>query len=213
MIEGARTCRLLTSLFAALAVVGGGVLLGGAAPEPSPAPQRWELQIEPGPLRIASVETEDDDTGLYLYFTYTVTNKSGQSILFAPMFTLATEEGGAQLAGDEVPGEVTQELLSQLENPYLEDQLGIIGPLQQGPENAREGLVIWPLLKTDVNEIKVFAAGFSGETARLSIKDPVTGDPKTVTLRKTLMLRYSTPGELQAGPEPLGLVDQRWVMR
>lgn len=212
MIEGARTCRLLTTLVAALAVVGGGLLLGGAAPEPSPAPQRWELQIQPGPLRIASVDT-GDDTGLYLYFTYTVTNKSGQSILFAPMFTLATEEGGVQIAGDGVPGEVSQELLSRLENPFLEDQLGIIGPLQQGPENAREGLVVWPLQTTNVDEIKLFAAGFSGETARLSITDPVTGDPKTVTLRKTLMLRYSTPGELEAGPEPLELVDQRWVMR
>jgi hypothetical protein len=212
MIEGARIARTLTALFAALAVVGGSLLLGGAAPEPNPAPQRWELQIKPGPLRIASVDT-GDQTGLYFYFTYTVTNKSGQSVLFAPMFTLATDEGGTQIAGDGVPGEVTREMLSRLSNPFLEDQLGIIGPLQQGPENAREGLVVWPVLKADVDEVKVFCAGFSGETARVRVTDPGSGDPKTVTLRKTLMLRYSTPGHLSAGPQPLRSVDQRWIMR
>jgi len=213
MIEGALACRTMTTLFAALAVVGCSLLLlGGAAPEPNPAPQRWELQIKPGPLRIASVDA-GDTTGLYLYFTYSVTNKSGQSVLFAPMFTLATDDGGTQIAGDGAPGEVSRELLSRLANPFLEGQLGIIGPLQQGPENAREGLVIWPLLKADVDEIKVFCAGFSGETARLRITDPVTGDPKTVTLRKTLMLRYSTPGHLGADAQPLELVDQRWIMR
>lgn len=212
MTQGACIARTLTTLFAALAVVGGSLLLGGAAPEPNPAPQRWELQIEPGPLRIASVDT-GDSTGLYFYFTYTVTNKSGQSVLFAPMFTLATEGGGAQIAGEGVPGEVTRELLSRLSNPFLEDQLGIIGPLQQGPENAREGLVVWPLVRTSADEVKVFCAGFSGETARVRITDPVSGEPRTVTLRKTLMLRYSTPGELEAGPQPLELTDQRWVMR
>jgi hypothetical protein len=210
MIQGAR--RTLTMLTLALAAVGSCLLLAGAAPEPNPASQRWELQIRPGPLRIASVEA-GEVTGLYYYFTYTVTNKSGQTILFAPMFTLATDEGGASVAGDGVTSEVTREILARLNNPLLEDQLSIIGPLQQGPENARQGLVIWPVDKTDVDEIKVFCAGFSGETTRLRITDPVSGDPKTITLRKTLMLRYATPGQLTAGPQPLELVDQRWVMR
>jgi hypothetical protein len=186
--------------------------LGAAAPEPNPAPQRWELQVRPGPLRIATVETAGG-ARLFLYMTYTAINKSGQAVLFAPMFTLATEEGGTLVAGDGVPAAVTEELLSRLENPFLEDQLSIIGPLQQGIENAREGLVVWPLVDADVDEIKVFCAGFSGETTRLTITDAVDGQPKTVTLRKTLMLRYSTPGELSAGPTPLPLVDQRWIMR
>ncbi|MFG0283734.1 MAG: hypothetical protein ACF8R7_04870 [Phycisphaerales bacterium JB039] len=209
MIPGARFISTLLTLCCVLALA---LPLGGAAPEPNPAPQRWELQIRPGPLRVASVETEGG-ARLYLYFTYTVTNKSGQSVLFAPMFTLATDEGGSQVAGDGVPGEVTSELLGRLENPFLEDQLSIIGPLQQGIENAREGLVIWPLLDADVDELKLFAAGFSGETARVEIIDPVDEQARTVTLRKTLMLRYATPGELQPGPQPLQMTDQRWIMR
>lgn len=216
MIQGAPFARTLTTILGALALAGATLAptlaLGGAAPEPNPAPQRWELQLQPGPLRVASVDTEAG-ARLYLYFTYTVTNRSGQSVLFAPMFTLATDEGGTQVAGDGVPGEVTRELLDRLENPFLEDQLSIIGPLQQGIENGREGLVVWPLLDADVDEMKVFCAGFSGETTRVQIKDPVDGEDRTITLRKTLMLRYTTPGELGPGSAPLRLVDQRWIMR
>jgi hypothetical protein len=61
-----------------------------------------------------------------------------------------------------------------------------------------------------VNEVSMFIAGTSGETA--SVVNPVTGD--RVLLRKTLQRDYLIPGEAAArGATPIDLVSQHWVMR
>ena len=41
-----------------------------------------------------------------------------------------------------------------------------------------------------------------------------TDDPHRYNLRKTLMLTFSTPGEMgQQGDTPFELAEKRWVMR
>jgi len=75
-------------------------------------------------------------------------------------------------------------------------------------------VVIWPATDLDVDEMMVFVANLSGESTVYWTKDRETGQRKRTVLRKTLMLRYETPGDLtNRGGEPLELIEPRWVMR
>lgn len=180
------------------------------APEPDPVPRRWQLEIDPGPLRLATVDVPTIGPRSYYYLTYTVTNNSGEDLLFAPAFELATDQEVLR-SGRSVPLEVTRELQSRVQNPLVQDQISIIGQLLQGKESAKDGIVIWPADNLSPGELAVYAAGFSGETAK--VQGPDT--KQTVILRKTLMLRYRVPGELtgRAG-QALELAEPaRWIMR
>jgi hypothetical protein len=161
-----------------------------------------------------AVVESDGPTQAYFYMTYKVTNATGGDLLLAPAMELATENGEVLRSGREVPAAVTREILSRLSNPFLQDQNGIVGVILQGEDNAREGLAIWPAKDLSVDEITIYAAGLSGETAPVDFKDAKTGEQGRVLLRKTLMLRYRSPGELQVrSSEPLELAERRWVMR
>jgi len=181
-----------------------------AAPQPDPVSRRWQLNIKPGPLRLAIMPVEGVGSRAFFYFTYTVKNNSGKDLLFAPSFELATDDGSLRRAGVNVPAAVTKALLKRLRNPFLRDQIGAVGLLLQGEENAREGLVVWPADNLEVDHVTIFAVGFSGETK--TITRPDTGKP--VLLRKTLMLVHDTPGDLAYnGDHPLTRSEQRWIMR
>lgn len=194
-----------------------------AAPEPALVPQRWQLDIEPGPLRLTTVQIEEEflmaDGSVeivsrpeaYFYFTYLVENNSGKDLRFAPIFELATEEGDLVRSGRGVSLAVRDELLARLKNPLLEDELDLVGrKIEQGEENALEGLVIWPAGSLKVDELTIFARGFSGETER--VRRPDTG--REVVLHKTLMLRHHVPGSLDGVyDEPLERAEKRWIMR
>lgn len=182
-------------------------------PEPDPVPRRWQVDLQPGALRMASVDIGDGPK-LYYYLTYKVVNTSGGDVLFAPLFEMGTDNGRVLRAGREVPAQVTEELLSRLENPFLEDQISILGLLLQGEENAKEGLVVWPVADMGTDEVAVYGAGFSGETKVITSVDAATGEPKPYTLRKQLMLRYPTPGDLDGkGSDPLEPGEKRWILR
>jgi len=198
----------------AVALSAGAAPLVALAPEPDPIPRRWQLDVEPGSLRVAVVDVADVGPRTYFFMTYKVTNASGGDLLLAPAMELATDEGEVLRAGRDVPAAVTREILGRLESPFLQDQTSIVGIILQGEENAREGLAIWPANDLDLSEVTVFAAGFSGETAPVEFKDPETGKPSRVLLRKSLMLRYQTMGELKPNSSnPLTLAESRWVMR
>jgi hypothetical protein len=190
-------------------------LTATAAPEPSPVPRRWQLDIEASPLKVITLNTEHGARPFF-YMTYKVTNHSTQDLLFAPVFELATNDQELLRSGRDVPVSVTNELLGMLENSFLLDQIAIVDTLLRGEENAKEGLVIWPVPADHLNEVSVYAAGFSGETATLEL--PVIGGKEGATekkvLRKTLMLRYRMPGDLD--PSDGGEFhphEQRWIMR
>lgn len=187
-----------------------------AAPEPSAIPLRWQLDVEPGPLRLATFEVGGQPRAFF-YFTYLVTNRSGEERYFAPIWELATDDGRLLRAGQGVPLEVTEALLSRLADPALEDQISVIGNLRQGPEHAREGLVIWPAENLRVDEVRIYGTGFSGETKRVPLPTGETqadGRPVEVVLRKTLMLTYDTPGQLTGlGNTPIRKSGERWIMR
>jgi hypothetical protein len=209
-----RVGAYLRTLLAAVACLAGVGVLLGLAPEPDPIPRRWQLDVEVGPLRVASVDVPGVGPRSYYYLTYTVTNRSGQDLLFAPAWDLATDDGELIRSGRDVPASVTRELLDRLGDPLLQDQISILGMLLQGPENARDGLVIWPANDLGVAEIAIFGAGFSGETRNIRTLNARTGEPMTYTLRKTLMLRYRPSGDILTDrPDEVPQTERRWIMR
>ncbi len=190
---------LAATLFATIAAAG--------YPKPAPVSRSWELDFEPGPLRLYL----DRQTGeSYWYFTYVVSNESGADRIWAPQFTLFTDTGKILESGRDVPPDITTELIELLGNDLLEQQNEAIGDVFQGPEHAIDGIVIWPARNLKVNEISLFIAGVSGETAR--VMHPISGE--SIVLRKTLQRNYLIPGNAAAlGSEPVRLVDERWILR
>lgn len=204
-------CRLLAAALVLLALVPA----TGLAPEPDPVPSRWQLNVKPGELRVRYVDTRDG-AGAYLYLTYTVVNNTGTDLEFVPAFEMATDSGVSQMSGVGVPPSVTDTIIDSLANPFLQDQVEILGPIQQGPENAKHGVVIWPLEDYQADEIRIYGAGFSGETETIHLTNPATGSLEELIFRKTLMLRYDVPGEIrvqEVGTTPFNRVEQRWIMR
>lgn len=208
----------LTSFAAALVVAfvvapparswlgGGAVAALAAVPEPSAKKPRWEFKFEVvHDLRLIQIQGE-----WYWFMTYLVTNRTGEDQLFVPNAILYTDAGDIIQDGD-VPVEVTQELLELIGNHLLESKNQIIGTLQPGKENAREGLIVWPAGQlTDVGDVRVFVSGLSSDNQ--VVKNPVTGEDLTV--RKHLERQYDTNGELTADPQrAVAFREQRWIMR
>ncbi len=180
------------------------------APEPDPVPRRWQLEIEPGPLRVATVNVKDLGPRSYIYMTYRVTNSSGDDLLFAPLFELSTGDGQTLRSGRDVPQAVTNELLASAQDPFMQDQISIIDELLQGEENAKRGIIVWPLKELSPAKVTIYAAGFSGETKTVESPD---GKQKFV-LRKTLMLDFDTPGSLLGQKsQPIPVRSKNWIMR
>lgn len=183
-----------------------------AAPEPSPVAITWEFTFDRGPLRLAWV---DDGQGSrpYFFLTYRVTNYSGTDLLFAPDVALMTDNTTVLHSGRDVPTAVTNAILEELDNPLVESQIDIVSTVLEGKEHARDGVLIWPADQLDVDEVTVFFAGLSGEFESYVVGRE-TDNPQRYTLRKTLMLRYATPGEFgDQGARPFELIEERWVMR
>ncbi|MGQ0626840.1 MAG: hypothetical protein ACT4PL_01920 [Phycisphaerales bacterium] len=192
------------------ALVAAGAVSLAMAPEPDPVPRRWQFDVVMGPLRLATFTTDKDGPRTYAYCTYKVTNNSGDDLLFAPSFELSLGAGETIKSGRAVPAEVSKKLIERSQNPFLQDQISVIGNLMQGAENAKEGLVVFTMDNLKPEKIAVYAAGFSGETTSLSIP----GAAEKVLLRKTLCLDYVVTGELTGrGDKPIDLSEQRWVMR
>ncbi len=183
-----------------------------AAPEPSPVATRWEFSFDNGPLRLVWI---DSGSGArpYFYLTYKVTNFWGEDLLFAPDVQLTTDTGVVQDSGTGISSAVTQQVLEMLDNPFMESPINMLSTILQGPEHAREGVVIWEAQDLDVDEVSVYFSGLSGETEPYVVGRD-TDDPRRYTLRKTMMLRYATPGEFaNQGSRPFELAEKRWVMR
>lgn len=201
---------MTTRILLCLAVLAGTLMparVSPAPPVPAAVPLRWELRFEPGDLRLFV----DPVTGsAYWYFTYQIMNLTGRDQIWAPTAVLYTDAGEILRSGKDVPARIQEALRASLRNDLLETQNEIIGDILQGPEHARDGLVVWPALRTDVNKMTLFMSGLSGETAR--VVNPRTGDQ--VILRKTLQRDYVVRGDAVArGSRPAEFAGQTWVMR
>jgi hypothetical protein len=194
--------HVIAALLAAVICVG-----AFAYPKPAAVPYRWQLNFQPGDLRLF---VDPVDGRAYWYFTYTVTNRTGSDQLWAPTFTLFTDEGEILYSGRDLPTRVENAIRVLLGNDLMETQNEVIGDLLQGREHAKDGLVVWAARNTSVNEVSLFAAGISGETAR--VLNPLTG--QEMILRKTLHRRYLVRGDaLARRSKPVELIDEEWVLR
>jgi len=200
----------LASIAAAVCLASVSVPLAALAPEPDPVPRRWELQVDAGMLRMATIDVPRLGVRKYFYMTFRATNNSGQDLLFAPSFELSDGDGNLARSGRDVPQLVTQTLMQEAQNPYLQDQIGVIGTLSQGSENAKDTIVIWPADGLNPTQLTVYAAGFSGETKTVTSPD---GKEKFI-LRKTMRLDFRPSGDLSGvGVESFPLAEKSWIMR
>lgn len=216
-----RGFSLLRALTLGAAVIAAGSALVGVAPralalapEPDPVPRRWQFDAQMGQLRVTQLDVPGVGPKLFFSMTYQVTNNTSEDLLFTPSFEMADDQGTLVRSGRDVPADVTKKLLENYGKPLLQDQIQILGMLLQGEANAKEGLVVWPVGSNRADEITIYAAGFSGETRTIEVKDPHTQEIKRVTLRKTLMMRFKMPQDLRGwGSKPLELAEQRWILR
>ncbi len=213
MTYSARASALARPLSLMLAVLALLTLIAGtlkAAPEPEAIPRRWELRVEPGQLRCMSVDIPEKGKQAFFYFTFKATNLTGQDLYFAPSFDLALSDGTVLRSGRDVPPEATAAVLQYVNNAFLKDEIKLQGQFLQGPENAKEGLVMWPATTLKLTDATIYMAGFSGETK--SVVRPDTG--RTQVLRKTLMLRHEVSGEVDPRSNAtLTRSIQRWILR
>lgn len=205
-------------LLGVLPLAGAGAASAMLAPEPSPVPRAWQLDVRPSDLNVVILDHADGSSAAYYYMTYVVTNTTGKDQFFAPMFELVTDQGEVLLSGRDVPPEATREMLRRLRREFLEDQISMFGQVLQGPENAREGLVMWPVGNTQVKDVNLYMFGFSGETRTIQLRNFEAGTVEDVVLRKSLMLRHTVPGDLLPGAgteggKALPRTETRWILR
>ena len=179
-------------------------------PEPSIRNPSWSLDFTYETPRPISIQTPTGGTRWFWYMPYKVVNNTGEDRLFIPDFTIMNDRGEIVQAGQNVPTQVYSKVSEQLNNPLLESPAQVIGRLLQGQDFARESVAIWPAWNQDVDEFYVFVGGVRGETQ--TVPHPLTGEP--VLTRRTLMLRFRTPGTPPTPQdEPVIFDEQREVMR
>lgn len=181
-----------------------------AYPEPSALSRSWQFEVTCQTPQAIAVTDLQGRKQWYWYLPYKVINRTGEDRLFAPEFTIATEQGDIVQAGRGVPASVFNEIKKKLGNDLLESPAAVVGQFLQGPDFAKEGVAIWPAFGHDIQSLTVFFSGLSGETQ--VVKNP--GNGEDVLVSKTLMLKYSLPGDARnAGKQILVLTGEKWVMR
>lgn len=182
-----------------------------AYPEPAVVNRSWQLEFDYGHPRPIAVRDAQDELRWYWYMPYTVSNPTGESRLFVPEVTIATDTGAIFPANANVPRRVFQAIQRETRNDLLLDPIQIVGRLQPGSDYAKDGVLMWPDFEGDVDSFRVFIAGLSGENA--TVQNPVTGED--VLMQRTRMLVYRTPGSATVSPEdqPVVLETETDVMR
>ncbi len=181
-----------------------------AAPEPAVVSPSWSLDFELGHPQPISVTTVQGDVRWYWFVPFEVVNRTDRDRLFVPEATVATDAGDIVTANQGVPPSVYRAIEQELGNPYLERPVEVIGTLRQGEDFARESVIVWPAFEHDVDEVRLFISGLSGETK--TAINPMTAEP--ILLRRTRMLIYDSPGNPQRPQDqPMILRESTDVMR
>jgi hypothetical protein len=179
-------------------------------PKPSPYPKSWELDFQHGkPTRIVVQPAGSNTPKAFWYMTYTVTNNSDAEQLFLPSFDMALEDGRVIANDINIPKEVFDTIKKREGARFLERAALIGGQLRIGPDQAKDGVAIWPEPALRMGRFSIFCSGLSGENA--TVKGP---SGKDVILRKTLQLNYLIRGdEVYPGEDEVNEQPQEWVMR
>jgi hypothetical protein len=179
-------------------------------PKPSLYPKSWEVEFVHGkPTRIIVQPAGSAVPRAYWYMVYTVTNNSDREQLFLPSFELATEDGRIIRNDMNIPQSVFNAIKQREGMRFLEPAALVGGELRLGPDQAKDGVAIWPEPALDMGQFSIFVTGLSGETA--TVKGP---DDKPVILRKTLQLNYFVRGDdVYPGEDEVNENPELWIMR
>lgn len=205
------------------------VLVGPSvcAPKPSQAPIEWEIDFEhatPKPIYVKIPGQTQAE--LYWFMVYKVTNRTGEDRFFVPDIVMYTATGQILQAGQGVNVTVYEQIKKLLNEPLLQDSVGMTGKLLQGADNAKLGVAIFKDFGPKAAAFDIFVGGLSGEYATVELPTPievtqitVDGEPRTVTktsviLGKTLKLAYSIRTEARSRIDAKPQLDEKvWVMR
>jgi hypothetical protein len=179
-------------------------------PKPSPFPTSWELDFNHGkPTRVVVQDAKTNTPRAYWYLPYQVTNNSNNEQPFLPAFELVTEDGRVIRNDINIPRAVFEEIKKREGAKYMEPAALIAGTLRIGPDEAKDGVAIWPEPTAEMGQFSIYVSGLSGEIA--TVKSPTT---KPVILRKTLQLNYLIRGdEVYPGEDEVNENPKQWVMR
>ena len=179
-------------------------------PKPSPYPKTWELDFEHGtPKRIVVQDAKSNAPRAYWYMTYAVVNNTHREQPFLPAFELVTEDGRIVRNDINIPRVVFEEIKKREGARYMEPAALIAGELRIGPDQAKDGVAIWPEPSAEMGQFSIYVSGLSGEIA--TVKGPTT---KPVILHKTLQLNYFVRGdEVYPGEDEVNENPEQWVMR
>lgn len=180
----------------------------------------WVLEVNYKTLRMIPVTLTNPKTGerqreLVWYFVYKAINrpierKSVQENvepvntfdappsppIFAPEFTLVTNDNGVQHIYNDVILPEAQAAVIRREGLNLKNPVEIVGPVPEVTpydsqnETALYGVAMWRDINPDTDSFMVVMSGFSNG---YKIGTGPTGEPQI--LRKTLVQRYWRPGD------------------
>jgi hypothetical protein len=204
--------RRLVSVAAALAIVAFVLprTIRADYPKPSPYPKSWELAFEHSiPKRVVVQTATSNIPRAFWYMTYTVTNNTDREQLFLPALEMLTEDGRVIRNDFKIPRSVFEEIKKREGDRFLQPAALVGGELRLGPDQAKDGVAIWPEPAAEMGRFSIFVSGLSGETA--TTKGP---EGKDVILRKTLQLNYLIRGDdVYPGEDDVNENPSEWVMR
>jgi len=183
----------------------------GTYATPRTASPAWQLDFDYDAPKPIAVEDLAGQTRWYWYLPYTVSNRTGADRLFVPNASVYTDAGQIITANLDVPPAVFRAVKEQLDNDLLESPSQVVGEILQGPDYARDSVVLWPHFGTDVDRFTLFFSGLSGETATVTV--PGSDEPEL--LRRTAALEFATPGNFPENPQrqPVRDLGREDVMR
>jgi hypothetical protein len=192
-----------------------------AAPKPAVVqrPQDWTIDVKYEQLQQIMLKPEKGGQPVrFWYLILTLTNNTGDDVVFYPQCELMTDTFEIIPAGKDVPPEVFEHIKTRHRAmyPFLEslDPSGM--RILQGRDNTRDIAIIWPDFDMKAKEVSLFIAGLSNETAVVDypVADEDSNTPERVFLRKTLELDYKFSGDpaFRANPK-MTFAGMSWIMR
>jgi hypothetical protein len=122
---------------------------------------------------------------------------------------MLTEDGRVIRNDIGIPRTVFEAIKKREGIRYLTEAALVGGELRLGPDQAKDGVAIWPEPSPEMGHFSIFISGLSGEVA--TVKGP---DGKDIFLRKTLQLNYIVRGDdIYPGEDVVNENPQEWVMR
>ncbi|UCG33207.1 MAG: hypothetical protein JSU68_00970 [Phycisphaerales bacterium] len=205
-------------------------------PQAGPVSKSWNLEFQyADPQRITVGLPGRERPQTFWYLLYTVTNNSGQEVDFYPRFAILTGSGH-ELQSERGVSPLVFEAIKKRHaktHPFLQKHSEIIGRLLQTPDQAKDGVAVWPEFSVLSSKFTIYVAGLSGDFVEVpnpgykedqpqrveekladGITIPRVVNPRQFTLHRTLAIHYDLPGDAQTRTraEPVR-TGQEWVMR